>query len=164
MICSKTLYKPLIVVLFFAVMLFSYCNVHKGSATTESIVASNPKIIFINYSIKKTSNGVISISLINQIETDGRIKKVQTVKNGEKGDLIYAQIDKNNNILQTEIIKNPFIKVIEYVDETKSLQKKRMDLNSAQLSIRLQLNPSTKYISISTFENNDKPLIKTLVN
>ena len=156
-------YLPLLCVLWFLMS----CGSHKNMATQESSIESSPKIIFLNYNIKKTADDKRSIKFINKIVTDGKLKKTDVLEDGIIGDLVCTQLDKNSNTLQRFIIKNPLVKNIEYIDESNSFQNKKIDLDSAQFSLRLQLRPNTKYIAISNFstsENPKKPLIKTNIN
>ncbi|MFL1011797.1 hypothetical protein [Flavisericum labens] len=155
---------PLILLIVLGVI---SCGGQKRISNTETAIETAPKILFINYKVEKTADNTVSVKLINNKVVDGKLKAKNTSEQGEVGDLICLQIDENNTILQTQIIKHPFIKVIEYVDETNSFQKKRLDLDSMQLSLRLQLKKNTKYIIIENFnieKNNTKPLIKTKVN
>jgi hypothetical protein len=143
---------------------FISCGSHKNSEPTQSSIESNPKIIFLNYSIKKTANGNRSIRFLNKIVTEGKLKNVPYDEVGVSSDLLFFQLDKKSNILQRSIIKNPLVKNIEYLNDSRGFQRKQINLDSTQFSIRLQLKPNTKYISISdfsTFENQEKTLIKT---
>ena len=137
--------------------------------TITNIAETEPKLIFLNYSIKKTSNDSRSISLINKIITDGKLKNQVSDQNeiAEVDDLIYNQLDKNSTIVQSEIIKNPLVKTFEYIDDSNSFQMKKIELDTAQISLKLNLAPNTKYITISHIrELNSKPeiLIKTPIN
>ena len=165
----NTKHKKLSTTLFvlFLLFFFNACGSYKNTEASKSSIAieSNPKIIFLNYSIKKNSNKVRSIRFIDKKITDGKLKN-QSNDIGSSDDLVCFQLDKKSTILQETIIKNPLTKNIEYLDASKSFQRKQIDLDSTQFSIRLQLKPKTKYISISdfsTFENQGKSLIKTQI-
>lgn len=139
------------------------------SSTNTKLVELPPKLIFLNYNLKKTSNDSRSISLINKIITEGSLKKQVSNQNevAEVGDLMYHQLDENSKILQHEIIKNPLVKIFEYIDDSKSFQMQKVELDSAQISLKLKLEPSTKYITITHIRDlNSKPevLIKTPIN
>lgn len=135
--------------------------------TSNSSLESNPKIIFLNYSIKKNSDINRSIRFINKTIADGKLKNTQSNQAGVSGDLICFQLDKKSNILESILVKNPLCKSMEFLDETKSFQRQQIHLDSSRFSIRLQLKPNTKYISISdfsTFENQKNPLVKTEIH
>jgi hypothetical protein len=160
--------KPTFSLLLVAVLCILYsCGSSKTLATPKSTGESPPKIIFLNYSIKKTENGTRNIRFINKVVADGKLKNNNSNETGISGDLICFQLDKKSNELQRIIVKNPLSKSMEFLDESKSFQRKQIDLDSTQFSIRLQLKPNTKYISIgdfSIFETQKKPLIKTEIN
>lgn len=147
--------------------MFTSCKSTNNLTTPESSIVSNPKILFLNYSIKKSSSEARSVLLINKIITKGKFKKNNNLKDAISGDLIGHQLDKNSNVLQDFIIKNPLIKNIEYIDGSNSFQIKKIVLDSAEFSLRLQLKPNTKYITISNFNDPKKEndfLIKTEIN
>ena len=66
-------------------------------------------------------------------------------------------------MLNQILIKNPLVKSIEYVDDSKNFKTETIKTDKTQFSIRLQLKSNTKYITISNFAEND-PLIKTQIN
>ena len=141
------------------------CGTKPSVIKNNNVLETTPKLIFLNYNIKKLVNNNINISLINKIITEGTLKN-PIFKDTEAvrfGDLKCNQLDKNNNILKTEIIKNPLVKVFEYVDDFNEFQLKKVELDSAQISLKLQLNPHTKYITIVNIKE-PKPLIKTQID
>lgn len=157
--------KILIILLLF----FMSCGTKQSVLANNDIVETAPKLIFLNYNIRKTANNNLTISLINKIITEGKLKNTNfnTTENVKSGDLKCNQIDENNNILKTEIIKNPLVKMFEYVDDSNEFQLKKVELDSAQISLKLKLEPNTKYITISSSIENLKelkPLIKTLID
>ena len=145
------------------------CASKQSLSTNADKIEITPKLIFLNYTIKKTSDGNRTIRFINKIVTEGKLKNHnnKSVETGVSGDLQLFQLDKKSNILQSIIIKNPFTKTFEYADESKSFQMKKIDLDSSRFSLRLQLRPNTKHISIhgiSDSKNKTKLLIKTKLN
>ena len=160
--------KPYNYFLLLCVLLFVIsCGSNKNIATSDSSIESNPKIIFLNYSIKKTANNTKSIQFLNLRIVDGKLKNTKITDEGHSGDLICTQLDKNSNELQRFIIKSPLTKNIEYINDSNSFDNKKIDLDSAQFSLRLQLKPNTKYINISDFSSSktqENPLIITTIN
>lgn len=153
---------------FFFVLLLS-CASKQSVTVNANKIEVIPKIIFLNYSIKKTSNGNRHVHFINKIVAEGKLKNHN--KNREEelvaGDLKCHQLDKNSKVLQNTVIKNPLVQTIEYLDDSKSFQTKTIAVDSTNFSIRLQLEANTKYISISeidTKQTNSKPLITTKLN
>jgi hypothetical protein len=113
-------------------------------------IEEHPKLLFINYMISKTAEGEKNIKLINQIITDGNLKKLNKTSDEKSfGDLECTTLDKDLNQIGTHLIKNPLKKIIEYINDLGNFEKKILDLDSAQFSIRLQLQTNVKYIKIS---------------
>lgn len=125
-----------------------------------------PKLIFLNYTITKDLNGKKQIQFINKIITDGKLKNntERYLKTGSVGDLKCIQLDKDSVEIKTIIMQDPLSKIIEYVNDSLIFESKKMQLNSAPLSIRLALHDKTKYITISEIIDslqNSSPLIIT---
>ncbi|GAA3616559.1 hypothetical protein GCM10022396_38520 [Flavivirga amylovorans] len=145
------------------------CASKKSLSTNTNNIEKTPKIIFLNYTIKKTSNDSRTVHFINKIITEGKLKDHN--KNSKKepvsGDLMCYQLDKKSNILQSIIIKNPLKKTVESLNDSKSFQTNSIDLNSTSFSLRLKLEPYAKYVSINEITQDKKevlPLIKTKIN
>lgn len=141
------------------------CAAKQSLSSSSEKIEANPQIIFLNYAIKKTSNGDRVIRFINKKVVEGKLKNHnnESIENSKPGDLQLFQLDKKLNILQTMIIKNPLTKTIESLNDSKSFQTHNVELKSTPLSLRLSLDPRTKYISINEI-NQTKPLIKTKIN
>ena len=144
---------------------FSGCKNSKSISENQSEIDGAPKILFLNYSIENTSSGNRVIQFINKKIVDGKLKPIQfdSVENGVVGDLIFTELDKKSKMLNQILIKNPFAKTVEYVDDSKNFKTKTIKLDKTQFSIRLQLKNNTKHITISNFVGNE-PLIKTKIN
>ena len=144
---------------------FYGCKNSKAISENQSEIQGVSKILFLNYSIEKTSNGKRVIQFINKKIVDGKLKPIsfESIENGIVGDLIFTEFDKKSKVLHQLLIKNPLFKTIEYVDDSKNFKTETIKSDKTQFSIRLQLNSNTKYITISNFAEND-PLIKTQIN
>lgn len=144
-----------------------------NTADTSNIVSAaslkkldDSKLIFINYMIEKTSNGDKNIRFINKVIADGEIRNTdgKYLEEGVSGDLKCYQLDENFKVIESIVIKNPFVKVIEYVDDSNAFQKRIIELDKTHFSVRLQLDTNTKYIAIGDVTNSTaelEPLIKT---
>ncbi|WOD42296.1 hypothetical protein [Hwangdonia lutea] len=142
------------------------CASKKDVTQNATIEETNPKLIFLNYKISEDSKGKKNIQFINKIITDGKLKKNIPINNGVSGDLICHQLDKNLNVLQSITIKNPLVKNFEYVDDSKQFQRKEVVLKEAEFSLKLKLEPNTKYFSINeitSLSSKPKLLIKTKI-
>ena len=61
------------------------------------------------------------------------------------------------------IIPNPFVKRVESIDDSGRLYMKLIEVDSTQISIRMQLNPLTKFIILEQMNKPNKRLIKTKI-
>ncbi|SFC82789.1 hypothetical protein [Algibacter pectinivorans] len=148
---------------FILVFLFVSCKSHKNS--TYNSIDNTPKILFLNYSIIESSNGARTIQFNNKKIVNGKIKRndLELLENGVEGDLIFTELNSKSKIINQMLIKNPLIKNIEFVNESKKFQTQVVKLDKTQFSIRLQLKNETKLITISNFATNNT-LIKTQIN
>lgn len=155
----------LLFTILIATCIFSSCGNQKNLETTKNSIDSSPKIIFLNYSIEETTNGKRTIQFINKKIVDGKLKEnpSESIENGTAGDLIFSELNKKSKVLNQILIKNPLVKNIEYLDESKRFQTKTVKSDKSHFNLRLQLKNDTKYITISNFVEN-KPLIKTTIN
>ena len=136
--------------LFLLMILVIACASKQQVLENEAETEQQPKLLFLNYTISKSDNDKKTISLINQKITDGALKK--TTKPNYKtsfGDLECITLDKNLNQIEAHSIKNPLTKIVEYINDLGNFEKKLIELDSAQFSIRLQLDSKVKYLRIS---------------
>ncbi len=156
-----------LIVFYFTFMVLIACGANQATQTSEQTLSikQTPKIVFINYAIKKDSNGKKTVQYINSKRVDGKLKKIKKIlfDKGVTGDLICSQLNATSATLSQQLIKNPLVKTVEYVDETKNFKVVQMELDSSVFSIRLQLYPEAKYIAINT-NNEQNPLILTKVS
>lgn len=146
--------------------LFS-CGSKKNTPPSLKNIELTPELVFLNYTINKTSNGQRTISFINKTITDGRLKNTNHKKTGLIGDLKCTQIDKDSIEIEYIIVDNPLLKIIEYINDSLIFERKKIELNKASLSLRLQLNSKTESIVISEIIDslqNSRPLITTKIN
>jgi len=129
----------------------------------QTKITSPPKLLFLNYNITKNSDGKKAIQFINKIITDGKLKTIAN-SNYEKnyGDLECAELDENLNTIERIHIKDPLVKIFEYVNDFDTFETKMIEVDSSQFSVRLQLHENTKFIAINEITNSDKEN-KTLI-
>lgn len=146
--------KYIIVILF---VLMSSCKSNQIDKDKEKL----PMIIFLNYNISKDSEGDIKVRFINKIVTEGKLKKDFSQKESfDKGDIICVQINRRFEPIQSVIIPNPFVKKVESIDDSGQLFMKLIELDSSNISVRMQLNPITKFIILEQINKPSKQLIK----
>ncbi len=106
-----------------------------------------PKIVFINYKISKKADDTVNVTFINKIIADGKLKESHHIGHPHKaGDLLCTQLNENLLAIDSLKISNPLIKDVEYISTFGQLDKKRIELDSAEFSIRMQLHPDTKFL------------------
>ena len=157
----------LIVISFLILVIQCSCGIRRHSIQETKLPESNPKLIFLNYSISKNENGEKHMVFLNKIITEGTLKTNTFSKTGIVGDLKCTQLDGNTKPLQSIIIKNPLSQVVEFVNDSLIFEKKQINLDNRELSLRLQLDNRTKIIEISEIIDslqNSKELIKTSLN
>ncbi|WP_142783925.1 hypothetical protein [Changchengzhania lutea] len=127
--------------------------------STYSTLEDSTKLIFLNYNAIKLDDEKIQVDLINNIEKEGKLKENnKSIPEGVSGDLYYHQLDKKSHVLHSTLIKNPFLKSFEYLDDDNAFNRKSIILDSVQFSLRLQRHPQAKYITISAFDDLEKVL------
>ena len=157
----------LIAMSFLILVIQCSCGIKRKSIQETKLPESNPKLMFLNYTISKNENGEKHMVLLNKIITDGKLKNYTFPKTGVVGDLKCTQLDRNTNKLQSIIIKNPLSQTVEFINDSLILEKKQINLDNRELSLRLQLDNKTKIIVISEIIDsleNSKELIKTNLN
>lgn len=132
------------------------------SDTTNEISSfAESKIIFLNYRVTKALDKTIKINLINKIITEGNLKKkIQKTTNNANNDFVCVQLNKKLLPIDSLQIINPLIKNIEYVKSSGSLGKKQIELDDVEFSVRMQLKPNTKFISLKMINSPNSTLLK----
>lgn len=145
------------------------CSVSKntgGSSANESNPEDSPKILFLNYEITRDSiNSTYSAQLINTVAAKGSIKKDRTPPiNPETGDLELQVLNAKQQILTILYIANPLDKSVEFVNDAGELQQKMISLETAQFSVRLQVEPGAHSALLTRIAGSDSEntiLLKT---
>lgn len=137
-------------------ILFVGCVSKKIVVDETTNEALQPKLIFLNYSISKDENNKKSIQFISKIVADGKLKTNSNkyIKTGSLGDLKCSQLNKNSVEVASIIIKNPLSKNIEFVNDSLIFENKKIDLNKAFFSVRLQLHSKTAFIAIKEIKDS----------
>ncbi|WP_179315552.1 hypothetical protein [Winogradskyella undariae] len=149
---SKTTYSLILLIALLS------CASKQQIATDETSINPQAKLLFLNFEITKL-NGDKTISLINQLTTDGRLKKnISDNTKGNLGDLECLILDEEGKQLEKYYIKNPLKKHIEFINYSGNFEKKMLDLDHSEFSLKLQLIPNTEYVIINeiTSEGTNK--------
>ena len=150
---------------FLLVMLICSCGTTKDTANEVEpptvAPAETAKIGFYNYHISKSAEQLIQVKFIDKIIVNGKLKKDGSVNsNSQKNNLKLIQKDSNNRPLDSIYIENPLSKIVEYVNDDGEFEKRTINLDQAEFSVRLQLNPKTTEIVIYGNDVSTQPLIK----
>ncbi|WP_341215912.1 hypothetical protein [uncultured Wocania sp.] len=165
MIYPKIINRLIIVLILFCI---TACASRKNLSQENKILESNPQLLFLNYTISINNAGKKKIHFINKKIADGKLKSNSSkyIKTGNINDLKCIQLDEKSKEIESILIKNPLVKTVEFVNDSLIFEKKVLNLNSAPLSLRIQLNSKTKSIVISEIVDtlqNSKPLITTRI-
>lgn len=153
-------FPNLIPILLIYLMGWQSCFVtHSNTRTAinRDSTTVTPKIIFLDYSVKPDkSNGALEILLINKIVTEGKLKinNAQTAI-PKPGDLKCITLDNQMNPVDSLIVPDPLSVTVESVNEKNELFKKEITKDSAQFSIRFQLNEKIYAIGIKKSTNSE---------
>ena len=138
------------------------------SAINSESATITPKIIFLNYSIKKDkSKGEFEIRLIDKYIAEGKLKMNSSEPEMSKpGDLTCVSLNNHLEPVDSIIVSDPLNITVESVDENNALFKKEIARDSAQFSIRMQLDKNTDAIALKrrTYsENHNSYLLITKI-
>ena len=154
--------------IYFIAFLMVACASQKNIEPKPISQELHPKLLFLNYIISKDETGK-SITLVNNIITDGKLKSNgnKYLKKGTIDDLKCSQLNSDSIEISHVYLKNPLFKTIEYINDSLIFENKYLELDRAALSIKLQLENTTKFIMISEIIDtlqHTKPLITTKLN
>lgn len=137
-------------------LLLVSCKANRNSAEKP------PRIIFLNYNLSKISDDEVHIEFINKIIVEGKLKQnLPNKSNPEFGDLKIIQNNAKSKAIQSIIITNPLIKDMEFADESGQLNRQMVELESTQVTIRMQLHPLAKFVVIERINKPNNRLIKS---
>ncbi|QXP64723.1 hypothetical protein [Polaribacter sp. HaHaR_3_91] len=152
--------KSIYLLLF--LVLASCTSIKKNTTNNSTIKETKPidsQIIFLTYKVSKDKN--IELTFIDKIITAGSLKKnFKKRTSSSPGDLICIQQDVNSVAIDSIQIENPLIKNFEYADDSGKLSRKTIELDSTTLSIRMDLKPQTKFITLKLLRETNNSLLK----
>ena len=151
--------------LFLVISCTGYYSCSAQAQDVASVVKERigPKLLFLHYTISKDSNEVYHAEFINKILADGRLKDdSNTLPISEEGAIECIQFDKNKRVLDRTYSKNPLRPIVEYVNDKGDLEKRQLDLDSAQLAIKLQLKETTTCIRLFVIDESGNASIELI--
>ena len=153
---NRTVIPALLLLIMISILMS--CNPAKHTYSSDPVgTKATPKILFLNYQISRDSTKTnYSAQLINTILKDGTIKvDQQHNEQAEINDLELLVLDRNQQIISHRYIPNPLDKSVEYVNNAGQFERKMIHLDSAQFSIRLQIEPGASSILLNRFIGDD---------
>jgi hypothetical protein len=152
-------------VLIMGILAFA-CNPPRHASSInhpEKVHAEGPGILFLNYVISRDSaTSTYSALLIHMVLRDGTIKENNApAAQGKENDLKLLVLDQDQRPLSYQIIPNPLDKSVEYVNDARQLERKMIHLDSAQVHVRLQLEPGASSIVLKQIvgDNHEESLL-----
>lgn len=126
------------------------CAVAAGSSADAD---TEPKILFLTYSIEKDSAGRMEVRLTNQRIVEGSLKLAYPEPAFKSGNLKCVALDKKKQPLNSATIPNPLNPSFEYVDENGKMAWKDVQLNRAEFPVRMQMPAGTKFVAIERMDS-----------
>ena len=124
-------------------------SVYEDGAASTMLKKQKPRLIFLNYSILKKADNSYQIELINQIVTEGSLKQTSSHPHEQmESDLSCLTLDKDKRPVSTKVLPDPFTKRVEFLQEDGSFTTREISLDSAVISIRMQLEPASRYVAL----------------
>jgi hypothetical protein len=153
------------IVLFIIFQSFASCvskvNLVKNTTPLEK---SDPnEIVFLFFKINKDLD-----SKTNKVEFIKSVKSEGTIKNNIEKEIgsenyLTLEVYNGNTIVKTILMDHPLYKDFEYLDEKNNFQRKKVEVNSEEFSVRLQISGSNSSVKIyETLKMNPKKELLSL--
>ena len=114
------------------------CQKNVRSATyTSPEPNESPSLIFLTFKIKGDSSQASTISLVSKKVVSGSKKNTAWIPRPNY--LIVQLVSSNDQVLQSDTCEHPLIRDIEYVNDAKTFERKRVNLKEADFSVRMNL-------------------------
>lgn len=142
-------------------------NIHHSDPDKNNAEES-PAIMFLDYQVSRDSTKTIyNAQLINMILVEGTIKDSQSNRTqAEKDDLELLVLDNKQQTISQRLIPNPLDRSVEYVNDAGQFERRMIHLDSAQFSIRLQIESSAGSIVLKRIYDEEQEgaiLLKTTI-
>lgn len=139
------------------------CSIRKNSIT---YIEDSPQLIFLTYKVYNTDNKYSAV-LVDSITKPGKLKdNDKTLAVNISGNYQIKQSDQKSKELSSIYVADVLTKSVEYADDKGQFQKRIFKLDSAFISVRMDLLPSTKVITLSRINDDlkKKVLTKTTIH
>lgn len=139
------------------------CSIRKNSIT---YIEDSPQLIFLTYKVYNKDNKYSAV-LVDSITKPGKLKENdKTLAVNISGYYQIKQSDQKSKEITSIYVADVLTKSVEYADEKGQFQRRIFKLDSAFLSVRMDLLPSTKVITLSRINDDlrKKVLTKTTIH
>lgn len=139
------------------------CSIRKNSIT---YIEDSPQLIFLTYKVYNKDNKYSAV-LVDSITKPGKLKdNDKTLAVNISGNYQIKQSDQKSKEITSIYVADVLTKSVEYADEKGQFQRRIFKLDSAFLSVRMDLLPSTKVITLSRINDDlrKKVLTKTTIH
>lgn len=154
---------PYTILLFPLLLLFVSCQKSNMAASSsppspalQQDVKQESQIIFVNLEITEdTVTQEKSIALLNSIMSGGKLKNKSTADAPvAPGDMLCSFLSGSGEVLYSMAVPNPLEKTFEYASEDGILQKKKVKLAKATITLRAPLEPGTTQLRVQQLQEN----------
>lgn len=139
------------------------CSIRKNSIT---YIEDSPQLIFLTYKVYNKDNKYSAV-LVDSITKPGKLKdNDKTLAVNISGNYQIKQSDQKSKELSSIYVADVLTKSVEYADDKGQFQKRIFKLDSAFISVRMDLLQSTKVITLSRINDDlkKKVLTKTTIH
>jgi len=139
------------------------CSIRKNSIT---YIEDSPQLIFLTYKVYNKDNKYSAV-LVDSITKPGKLKENdKTLAVNISGNYQIKQSDQKSKELSSIYVADVLTKSVEYADDKGQFQKRIFKLDSAFISVRMDLITATKVITLSRINDDlkKKVLTKTTIH
>ena len=139
------------------------CSIRKNSIT---YIEDSPQLIFLTYKVYNKDNKYSAV-LLDSITKPGKLKdNDKTLAVNISGNYQIKQSDQKSKELSSIYVADVLTKSVEYADDKGQFQKRIFKLDSAFISVRMDLLPATSVITLSRINDDlkKKVLTKTTIH
>ncbi|MBK7605330.1 MAG: hypothetical protein IPI15_17520 [Saprospiraceae bacterium] len=144
-------------------VLLMNCSIRKNSIT---YIEDSPQLIFLTYKVYNKDNKYSAV-LVDSITKPGKLKdNDKTLAVNISGNYQIKQSDQKSKELSSIYVADVLTKSVEYADDKGQFQKRIFKLDSAFISVRMDLLPATSVITLSRINDDlkKKVLTKTTIH
>ena len=139
------------------------CSIRKNSIT---YIEGSPQLTFLTCKVYNKDNKYSAV-LVDSITKPGKLKdNDKTLAVNISGNYQIKQSDQKSKELSSIYVADVLTKSVEYADDKGQFQKRIFKLDSAFISVRMDLLPATSVITLSRINDDlkKKVLTKTTIH